>query len=317
MNPFENLSMGLGSLHLMQDAETRSISAENPTGEKGKGATAVPNVDDPDLPHCRHTAHLGPKWKTRPFLQAKAGETVTLMDVDGPGTIQHLWLVNGGWGTHGRSNVLRFYWDGEETPSVEVPVTEFFAVGHDLYADVTSIPVVVNKASALNCYWPMPFRKHCRVTLTNESEHDNGLIAYQITYALGSVPDSAACFHAQYRRQSGADANPIVIVDGVKGRGQYVGTFAAVSQTVDKWFGEGEIMFYMDGDDAYPTICGTGTEDYFLCSYGFPETHCNPYSGVPLRHNTSDASGNRATKWGLYRWHIPDPIHFKSDLKVT
>ncbi|MCE5325111.1 MAG: DUF2961 domain-containing protein [Planctomycetaceae bacterium] len=317
MNPIEGINTGLGGLHILQNAQTRSICAENPTGEKGKAAMAMPDVGNPDVPHCASVAHLGQGWKIRPFLQCKAGQTVTLMDVDGPGTIQHIWLVNGSMGVHGRSNIIRFYWDGEEKPSIEVPVTDFFAVGHDIYANVNSVPVVVKRANAFNCYWPMPFRKHVKVTITNESPHDNGLIAYQITYAVGEVPADAAYLHAQYRRANGKDANPVVILDGVKGRGHYVGTFMAVSQTVDRWFGEGEIMFFMDGDKQFPTICGTGTEDYFLCSYGFPEAHTTAFSGVPLAHCAVDASGRSFTKWSLYRWHVLDPIHFKQDLKVT
>jgi hypothetical protein len=317
--PAFTLLGGLGALPLMSDAQTRSISAENPTGGKGKGAMAIPKAGDPDLPHAHMTAHLGQGWKTRPFLSIKAGQTATLMDVAGPGVIQHIWIVCGQWGVHGRTCILRAYWDDEATPSIESPVTDFFAVGHDKFAAVNSLPVVVNPASALNCYWPMPFRKRARITLSNESKADIGVFAYQITYAETAIPNHAAYFHAQWRRASTAKDNPYVILDGVHGQGQYVGTFVAWSQLSDGWFGEGEIKFYLDGDREFPTICGTGTEDYFLSSYGFSKVFSSPFVGVTLKDGDEEkhADGKAGTKWSLYRWHVMDPIRFQKDLKVT
>jgi len=133
-------------------------------------------------------------------LNPKAGETVTLLDIDGPGAIRHICMVSGDVAIHGRSSVLRFYWDHEASPSVEVPVSDFFGVGHGKFAPVRSATVVVNPASAFNCYWPMPFRRHARITLTNQSDTDMGLLAYQMTYEESEVPVNAGYFHAQYRR---------------------------------------------------------------------------------------------------------------------
>lgn len=313
----QGLNFGLGGLPLITDAKTRSISAENPTGEKGKGAMVKPG--DPNQRNWSATAHLGKGWKTRPFLFPKAGETVTLMDVAGPGVIQHIWIVPGELPTHGRSCILRFYWDNETTPSIETPVADFFAVGHGKFAPVTSLPEAVNAASALNCFWPMPFRKHAKITFTNESKADIGILAYQITYAETPVPENSGYFHAQWRRATTEKQNPYVILDGVKGRGQYVGTFLAWKQSTTGWFGEGEIKFYIDGDREYPTICGTGTEDYFLSSYGFPKVFSSPFVGVTLKDGCSanDPNGVAGTKWSLYRWHVMDPIRFGEDLKVT
>jgi hypothetical protein len=251
----------------------------------------------------------------RPFLKPKAGETVTLMDTAGPGLIQHIWMATEtNWAGNGRACVLRYYWDDEITPSVEVPLTDFFAVGHDIFAPVTSLPVVVNPTSALNCYWPMPFRKHARITFTNESEKALSLLAFQITYAKAPIPDAAGYFHAQWRRGVTDRADPIhSIIDGIAGEGRYVGTFIAWTQLSDGWFGEGEVKFYIDGDKQFPTICGTGTEDYFGASYGFPMVFSTPYSGSTLKHEGQSGP----PKWSLYRWHIMDPICFKRDLRVT
>jgi hypothetical protein len=314
-NPVEGLSLGLGALPLLSEAETRSISPENPTGEKGKGGMAIPNPADPDLPFSKASVDLGQGWKVRPFVKPKAGETITLMDVDGPGIIQHIWMATErNFRGNGRACILRFYWDGERTPSVEVPMTDFFAVGHELFAPVNSLAVTANPTSSLNAYWPMPFRKHARITFTNESDKDLLLLTYQITYAKTEVPGNAGYFHAQWRRAVTDRANAVyTILDGVKGEGRYVGTFLAWTQLSDGWFGEGEIKFYIDGDGKFPTICGTGTEDYFGGTYGFPEVYTTAYQGSTLKPAGKDGP----PKWSLYRWHIMDPINFSRDLRVT
>ncbi len=315
MDDMNRLCSPFGGLATVTDARTRSISPENPTGEPGKGAMAVPIVGDPNTPHAQAAAELGKGWKARPFLQPKAGETVTIMDVDGPGTIQHIWLATEpDWKGNGRACVLRFYWDGEDTPSIEVPMTDFFAVGHDRFAPVNSMPVVVNGTSALNCYWPMPFRRHARITFTNELDGELPVLAFQITYAQTEVAQDEGYFHAQWNRSITERSTPIhSILDGTKGKGHYVGTFLAWTQLSDGWFGESEIKFFMDGDQEYPTIVGTGTEDYFCASYGFPKKYSAPYVGCTLTHSEDDGP----TKWSLYRWHIPDPIRFQEELSVN
>ena len=313
IQPPAELHQGLGSLPYLTHARTRSVCAENPTGAKGKGGMAVPDPADPAPPvSARAADELGQGWKVRPFLRVNKGQTATLMDVDGPGVIQHIWIVEG----ISQTNVLRFYWDGEATPSIEVPVPEFFAVGHGKFAPVTSLAVVVNPSNALNCYWPMPFRKHARVTLTNESpSEDLNLLAYQIDYTQTEVPANAGYFHAQFRRARTDRQNPYVILDGVRGHGRYVGTFLSWTQLSAGWFGEGEIKFFVDGDKDFPTICGTGTEDYFCFSYGFPQRPVSgPYTGTTL---AASDSGKLPSFWSLYRWHIMDPICFDRDLRVT
>ena len=195
-------------------------------------------------------------------------------------------------------------------------MTDFFAVGHDLFARVNSLAVVVNPMSALNCYWPMPFRRHVKITFTNEGEKDLGLMTYQITYARGDIPGNTGYFHAQWRKATVDPSNPDhTILDNVKGKGKYVGTFLAWTQLHSGWFGEGEVKFFIDGDGKFPTICGTGTEDYFCGSYGFPETYTTAYVGNTL--DTKDATDGGPRKWSLYRWHIMDPVYFKKDLRMT
>lgn len=306
---------GLGNLPLLVPWVTRSVSPENPTGEKGYAARAIPSLEDPGRPFADAAKDLGQGWKVRPFIKPKAGQTVTIMDVSGPGVIQHIWMATEtNWAGNGRACVLRFYWDDEPFPSVEVPLTDFFAVGHDLFAPVKSLAVVVNPTSALNAYWPMPFRKRAKITFTNESEKDLSLLAYQITYALTPVPQQSGYFHAQWRRSVTQRNNPVhVIVDSVEGDGRYVGTFLAWTQLSEGWFGEGEIKFFVDGDRDFPTICGTGTEDYFGGSYEFPAVFTGPYSGSVLR----TAGKDPPHKWSLYRWHIMDPICFRRDLRVS
>lgn len=292
-------------LPLLTDAETRSICAENPEGEKGGGATAV--------------NHLGEGWKGRPCITLPDDRTTELAAIDGPGIIQHIWFTVTDDGPRGRTVlrdlVLRFYWDGEDRPSVEVPLGDFFANGHAMRCDVNSLPVAVNPNGGMNCYWPMPFEDSARITVTNRHGEEVGGFFYQITYSLTDLPDGAARLHAQWRRE-----NPVTyheeytILDSVKGRGHYVGTYLAWAQLSNGWWGEGEIKFYIDGDSEHPTICGTGTEDYVGGAWGFGgRTYSTPFLGYPLHH----AEPGRIIKHGLYRWHVPDPIRFKSDLRVT
>jgi hypothetical protein len=223
-----------------------------------------------------------------------------------------------------RYSILRIYWDGSDTPSVECPVGDFFACGWGKYAQVSSLAVCVNPGSAFNCYWEMPFRKGARITLTNIADEEMTLY-YQISYTETDVPDDVAYFHAQFRRTNPLPYKEVyTLLDGVRGRGQYVGTYMAWGVNNNGWWGEGEIKFYMDGDEEYPTICGTGTEDYFCGSYNFDVGKDNggyrefttPYAGL-AQVIRPDGLYSSQTRFGMYRWHIMDPIRFDSDLRVT
>lgn len=311
---FNGLGMHLGNLSRLSAAKTRSISSENLTGEKGKGGMAMAADDGP-------ARDLGQGWKAQPFHVIKTGETMTLADIAGPGAIQHIWMTL----TQAfRYAILRIYWDGSDHPSVECPAGDFFASGWNQYAQISSLAVCVNPAKAFNCYWEMPFRKRCRVTLTNINPVDM-VVYYQITYALTDVPEDCAYFHAQFRRVNPLPYKQVyTILDGVRGRGHYVGTSMAWGVNNNGWWGEGEIKFYMDGDREFPTICGTGTEDYFCGAYNFDvgkekggyREFTTPYAGMPLVVRP-DGLYSSQTRFTLYRWHIMDPIRFESDLKVT
>jgi hypothetical protein len=312
-------AIGLGSLpDLIPDSQSRMISPENPTGEKGRGAMASPDPSNPDLPFSRAASDLGRGWKVRPFIKLPPHSTTTIMDVAGPGTIEHIWMATmPDFHGNGRATVLRFYWDGETNPSVQVPLTDFFAIGNDRFAPVNSLAVVDVAAASMNCYWPMPFRSHARITVTNDAATALSLFTYQIDYRLSSVPAGAGYFHAQWRRATVDRSDPLyTILDGVKGEGRYVGTFLAWTQMSTGWFGEGEVKFYLDGDTTFPTIVGTGTEDYFGADYGFPALYSTAYVGNVLDPKSTNPDGG-PPQHSLYRWHILDPISFHQNLKVT
>jgi hypothetical protein len=260
---------------------------------------------------------LGQGWKLNPSIYIEPGKTVTLAEIDGPGAIQHIWMTpSDNW----RFSILRFYWDGEKSPSVEVPVGDFFGMGWGVYASLSSLPVCVNPGSGFNCYWAMPFRKKCKITMENINT-ERMTLYYQIDYTLTQVPSDAAYFHAQFRRSNPTKGAIDTLIDGIKGEGQYVGTYLAWGVHNDGWWGEGEMKFYIDGDSKFPTICGTGTEDYFCGSYNFEREgkyteFCTPYSGL-AQVIRPDGLYHSQQRFGLYRWHIMDPIRFKKGLRVT
>ena len=294
-------------------AVSRSLSAENFTGEKGRGGMATEGAG------AYNARELGQGWKVSPCVVIKAGETFTAADIEGPGMIRHIWMTDSS--KQNRKLILRMYWDGSETPSVEAPLGDFFACADCLqYSQLTSAAVCVNPKRAFNCYWEMPFRKRCRMTVENIFNEDITLF-YQIDYLLTEVPENAAYFHAQFRRTNPVPYKEVyTILDNVRGNGQYVGTYLYWSVNSNCWWGEGEIKFYLDGDDEFPTICGTGTEDYFCGAYNFDNEHryerfATPYTGmIPF---APDGLYRANQRFSLYRWHLTDPIRFAEDLRVT
>ena len=317
---FNGLDMNLGNLSRISNAKTRSISPENFTGEKGKGGMA--KIADKSTPNKASGANaardLGDGWKINPSIQIQPGETFTIAEINGMGAIQHIWMTpTGNW----RFSILRIYWDDETEPSVECPVGDFFCMGWNEYAPLVSMAVCVNPGSAFNCYWSMPFRKKCRITMENINDKDPMNLYYQIDYTLTEVPKDAAYFHAQFRRLNPDVTSNYTIVDKIKGQGQFVGMYLAWGVNNNGWWGEGEVKFFIDGDSKFPTICGTGTEDYFCGSYNFDRNgqykeYCTPYSGLN-QVIRPDGTYKSQQRFGLYRWHIMDPVRFEKDLKIT
>lgn len=307
-------SFGLDSLTEVSDARSRSITAENPNGAVGAGGQAA--------------SDLGTSRKGRPCLSGvPSGATETIAEIDGPGSIDHIWITlpdRTDAGDHVlRDVVLRMYWDDEDEPSVEVPIGDFFCNGHAERTTLNSMPVVVAPNGGFNCYWPMPFRESARVTIENQHPGELPMFFYQIDYSLvDELSDDTGYFHAQWRRENPTTVGEdYTIVDGIEGKGHYAGTYLAWTALEDHWWGEGEMKAYVDGDEEFPTICGTGAEDYVGGAWCFdegdgPETYSTPFLGYPQYDDGTDGHG-RPPRHGMYRWHIPDPIRFREDLRVT
>lgn len=317
MEPFNGLGMGLHNISRLSNAVTRSISAENFTGEKGGAARASEGTG------ANAARDLGVGWKVSPSIHIPGGQTVTLAEIKGPGAIQHFWnTVHPDWW---RRLILRAYWDGESEPSIETPLGDFFCNGWCQRCNIASLPVAVNPAGGFNSYWEMPFRRSAKITIENLAEEECRGYYYQITYALSEVPADSGYLHAQFRR-----SNPLAykevhtLLEGVAGQGHYVGTYLAWQVNNRNWWGEGEIKFYLDGDGEFPTIAGTGTEDYFGGAWNFEHpmgqygVFTTPYLGLPQVIGAGDGGiyGSQQ-RFGLYRWHVPDPVRFQKDLRVT
>lgn len=290
---------------------TRSISPENFDGAPGGGGRATSGTGA----DCARD--LGPGWKISPSVDVPPGATVDLAAIDEPGMITHLWITT--HTDHWRTLILRAYWDGAIEPAVEVPYGDFFCNGWGVFAQVDSQMIAANPHGGFNSYWPMPFRRGARLTIENTSAV-TARVYYQLTYETGGDYAQDAYFHAQWRRSDPlGDKVPHTIVEGVTGQGQYVGTYLAWGSNSNGWWGEGELKFYLDDDTDYPTICGTGTEDYFGGAWNFDvpgqgyTTFSTPYLGMPqvIRPDGLYVSQQR---FGLYRWHVADPIHFATGL---
>ncbi len=294
-------------------ARTRSISAENPTGAPGGGGRAVTGTG------ARAASRLGPGWKISPSIEIAPGAVAVLADVDEPGVVEHLWLTAhpSAW----RTTLLRFYWDGAEQPAIETPLGDFFCHGWETFAQVSSAVVAANPHGGFNSYWPMPFRSSARVTVENLGSAAVTLY-YQVDLALGEVPDDSCWLHAQWRRTNPVPAGEVHTLLDVAGGGHYVGCYLAWGSNSPGWWGEGEVKFHLDGDREFPSICGTGTEDYFGGAWNFDvpgagyTTYTTPYLGMHqvLRPDGLYASQQR---FGMYRWHLPDPIRFGERLTAT
>lgn len=317
------IESNLSNLFMKRDAESRSISAENPTGERGKGGMAT--ADTTLNQSCATCAReLGQKWKVSPCARIPAGQTFTMMEVAGPAVIRHIWITVAP--KHYRSLILRVYWDGQAQPSIECPLGDFFCQGWNKVQDIFALPINVNPDGGMNCFFPMPFRQQVRITVENTAPQDLEHFFYTVNYTLEEVNDTSLFFHAQWRR-----TNPLpyqsdyLMIDGIRGQGQYVGAFMCWQQNSSGWWGEGEIKMFLDGDGEFPTICGTGTEDYFGGAWGFGgRNYSSPYFGhqhtgtlAAFTHEPVPGQSRAGSRLTLYRFHIHDPVFFKENLKVT
>jgi len=240
------------------------------------------------------------------------GETRTIADLEGPGVITHIWnTISAPEPRIGHLLKIRMYWDDEEQPSVETPLSDFFVIGHGLNIPFESIPVAVSAGGlARNCFWPMPFRKHARITITNESKTPVNAFYFYIDWQkLKRMDRKTAYFHARYRQEYPADISKRYLLADIEGRGHYVGTVMNVRSRQPSWIGEGDDFFFVDGGET-PTMYGTGTEDYFCDAWGFREFDM-PFYGVPLFEGFE--TGDRTS---VYRWHIADPVRFQKSLRV-
>ena len=297
----------------MTNAKTRSISPENFNGAKGEAGKAIHGTGE----SCAR--ELGQGWKISPSVAIAPHTVYTMADIEGSGAINHIWLTPAG--APGRYVIIRMYWDDSDVPSVECPLGDFFCNAYvPDFAQLSSQMVCVNPRNGMNCYWTMPFRRHARITVENMAD-DNFVLYYQVDYELRDVADDEGYFHTQFRRDNPLKYKEVhTILDGVSGKGQYVGTYIAWGVNNTGWWGEGEIKFYMDGDTEWPTICGTGTEDYFCGAYNFDnnrayEKFCTPYTGmIPF---APDGLYKSQQRFSLYRWHLTDPVRFDENLRVT
>jgi hypothetical protein len=246
-------------------------------------------------------------------LSIEPGKTAVLAEIKGPAAIHHIWVTISAESFYGRKIILRMYWEGEESPSVEVPIGDFFGVGHGLNRNFSSLPInCSSNGRARNCYWYMPFQKSARITATNEGTRTVGAFYYYIDYReLPDLPSDTPCFHAQYRQEIPCQPLKNYLILDASGHGHYVGCNLSILQRAMGWWGEGDDMIYVDGENT-PSLSGTGSEDYFSDAWGMREDE-NPFYGCPLQE-PDFKTGSKAT---VYRFHIPDPIPFKKSIRVT
>jgi hypothetical protein len=274
--------------------ESRSISFENPSGERGGGGHAA--------------SKLGVGRKGAPARTMRPGQTVTLCDIAGSGTIRHIWITTSQDPDILRAAVVRGYWEGQEHPSLECPLGDFMGFAHGRVMAYQSAVHSVGQRAGMNLWLPMPFTKRARFTFANEG-HKEFPLFYQVDYTLGDQhPKDLGRLHALFRRE-----NPTTLKKDFellplrRAKGRFIGSIIGIRSLADGWWGEGEIKVYRDGDKEFPTICGTGSEDYVGLSWGIQQTPFL-YNGCSL-----DAKGFVS----MYRWHLPDPVYWEKECRIT
>ena len=282
-----------------EGVETRWASGENPTGEKGRGGQANGGR------------------KGSPTVPIKAGESRVLAEAKGTsGTVRRIWMTFPDRSPRMlRSLRIDIYWDGSKTPAVSAPLGDFFGLGLGRMVPFQSALFSNPEGRSFNCFVPMPFKTGMRIVMTNESHEDLGELFYDVDYTLGDRHDARTLyFHAHYRRENPTTLQrDYEILPRVEGRGRYLGTNIGVivnqKEFFNTWWGEGEIKIYLDDDRELPTLIGTGTEDYVGTAWGQGQ-YAHLYQGSPV----ADEGANR---WCFYRYHVPDPVYFYRDVRVT
>ena len=304
----------LDGISLKKKIRTFSVSPENLTGEKGKGGMAIEGSAS------EASRNLGQGWKVNPYLVIEPNSTSMLADINGQGAIKHIWITNNA--KVDRFLILRIYFDGQTRPAVEAPLADFFCNADKReYRQLSSLLVCVNPRNGLNCYFEMPYFKSFRIELENATE-EPCKVFYQIDCEEKEISPDSLYFHAQFRRVNSIPYKEVyTILDNVKGNGHYIGTYLHWGSKSNGWWGEGEIKFYIDGDGEFPTVCGTGTEDYICGSYDFGVDgkyveFTTPYTGM-YKVSKTDEYLRSQRYFDMYRWHVVDPIYFTQDLRVT
>jgi len=292
------MKLSAQELYIMpKGVQSRVSSFENLNGEKGEGGKSNKGA------------------KGSPSASLKAGESKTLLEVKSAGVIQRMWFtINKRDPAMLRSLRLRMYWDGEDKPAVDVPFGDFFCASLGRPVAFQSALFTDPEGKSFNCYIPMPFKKRAKVVLTNESSTDLDLLFFDIDYSLlDKAQEDMLYFHACWNRSiTSKPGTDFEILPEIKGKGRFLGVNIGVNVDAaygKTWWGEGEVKMYIDGDKKYPTINGTGSEDYIGTGWGEGQfTHM--YQGCTIADTTK-------RQYAFYRFHIPDPIYFEDNFKVT
>lgn len=296
-----------------QKIQSRSVTAENFNGEKGRGGMATEGMGK--VP----SGDLGQTFKISPCVCVAKQSSFTICDIHGSGEVNHIWMTCAPTGFDGFT--IEFYYDGASFPSVSLPLGKLFAVGYDQKSIVNSLMVTVIPAGGMNLYWPIPFRKGLKILLKNTTDEDI-VIYYQVDYQLKRIPLSTCYFHAFYNESLPLEVKKNhIVLKKIHGKGMYAGTFMTFKTDFNTWWGEGEFKFFIDGDDKFPTICGTGTEDYFGGAWNFEQPigkyryFSTAYQGL-VDIIPEDSIYVSDQRFSMYRWHIADPVYFAKDLRV-